>query len=52
MTFYDLPRPYHLTHDRLAIRAAIIRALRNPKVEITTAAIITFGLAFALAAQL
>lgn len=52
MTYLELPRPAHLTHERLALRATIIRFTRRPIVEITTASVIVFAIAIAGACQI
>ena len=52
MTYLDLPKPYHLTREYRAIRAAIIRVLRDPKTELSVAMAIMFCLGFAAACQI
>lgn len=51
MTYLDLLRPAHMTHERLALRATIIRIARNPAVERAVAAVILFAVGFGCACQ-
>lgn len=52
MTSLTFPVPYHQSREYRARRSAIIRFLRNPKLERAVAAVILFGVGFAVACQI
>ncbi|MFP5078264.1 hypothetical protein ACLE20_13230 [Rhizobium sp. YIM 134829] len=52
MTFLDLPRPAHLSRQRRALIVTLTRFARRPSVELFTAAVGVFLIAYASACQI